>query len=411
MPILGRQGESLSQRLFGNPGVGQGLKNINKGGLSYLVDRTQQAMDTAGGFLGPKAEASTNYPTYTPSSNNYNVSSGAWQGPLQNTSMGDSSAIKAAKANSDKAAKDKAEADKKKQEDNLRKSIGSQFDDILGNYSSQIKDLPGQQQRLISGVEEMAGTQKNTIQSSLDNILAKLTGQREEVGTMQKQTLQDLADNTRNLFQAGNIYLGARGAGDSSATGMYSAALTQNANKQRAGVQRDVNSMYKDIGMKEADVQTDFQAQLNEVDTWKQSQTQNIVMKYTDLKRQLEQARANAQGMEKQNLANLEKELYMNAQQQLMNIQNAASQLATNLNSTITETGSPLGKAGADSIAQTGQYEVGQVYSPQQVNIDWGNVGSDQRGNMVDMATGNLWRVDEENQRLQYVGNNGQNGF
>jgi hypothetical protein len=46
--------------------------------------------------------------------------------------------------------------------------------------------------------------------------------------------------------------------------------------------------MYNDVSMKEADVQTDFQAQLNEVDTWSQTQTQNIVMQYTDLKRQLE---------------------------------------------------------------------------------------------------------------------------
>lgn len=285
----------------------------------------------------------------------------------------------------------------------LKKSISSQFDDIIGNYKSQINELPGQQQRLLSGVDEMANTQKATITSALDNILGKLQGQRGEIQTQQKQTLQDLSDNTRNLFQAGNVYLGARGAGNSSATGMYSAALTQNANKERAGVQRDVNSMYNDVATKEADVQTDFQAQLNEVDSWKQTQTQNIVMQYTDLKRQLEQAKAQAKGMEKNALAKLEMDLYNNAQQQLMQIQSAASQAMQGLNQGV-QSGSVLGQRGAQSIQRTGDYQVGQVYQPGEVDLSGlQDVGYGNEA-MYDSMTGNFWRVNDDGS-VEYLGN------
>jgi len=65
MPILGREGESLSTKIFGKNGVftpGQGIKNIVNNGPGYVIDRTKKAIDTAGGFLGdairpPSAQA------------------------------------------------------------------------------------------------------------------------------------------------------------------------------------------------------------------------------------------------------------------------------------------------------------------------------------------------------------------
>lgn len=70
MPILGREGESLSTRIFGKNGVtevGQGIKNIVKGGAGYVVGRTAQAMETPGGFLGAdKPAANTGGGGYQP---------------------------------------------------------------------------------------------------------------------------------------------------------------------------------------------------------------------------------------------------------------------------------------------------------------------------------------------------------
>lgn len=392
MPILGRQGETLNQRLFGNPGVGQGLKNIKQGGLDYLVGRTAQAMETPGGFLGEKTPASTKYLYYTPP-NSPKLSS-AYQN-LQIPTSGSGNK----RTSSDETS---SSSDGSDNLDKLRKRISGSFDDVISTYKSQIKELPGQQQKLLANVGQMASTQKSTIQDALSNALAKLQGNREEVQTQQKSTLQDLADNTRNLFQAGNVYLGTKGAGDSSATGMYSAALTQNANKERAGVQRDVNSMLGDINMKETDVNTDFQAQMNEVDTWMQQREQEIVMQFTDLKRQLEQAKAQASSMEKQNLANLEMELFRDAKTQLANIQNTASNYRNQLAQGI-QSGSMLGQSGASSISETGQYEVGQVYSPQQIDISglqdigYGNEA------LYDKVTGNFWKVNEDG-TITYLG-------
>lgn len=383
MPILGREGESFSQRLFGNPGVGQGLKNIDQGGWKYLIGRTAQAMETPGGFLGDKTQASTPTNNYSSPNQNTPINLFPIAGNRQTSGTG----------NKGTSSSKTSSNDDRKALDKLRKSISSQFDDVIGTYSNQIKSLPGEQNQLIGNVNSMAQTQKGSISSALDAAMAKLSGNRVEVQDQQKQTLQGLADNTRNLFQAGNNYLGTRGAGDSSATGMYSAALTQNANKERAGVQRDVNSTMNEIGMKETDVNTAFQQQLTEVDTWAQTQTQNIVMEYTNLKRQLEQAKANASSQEKANLSNLEANLYEAARNQLANLQQTASQARTSMNQGI-QAGSGLGAAGASNIATTGQYQVGQPYQPSDIDISGlQDIGG---GNFYDQITGNYWQANED---------------
>jgi len=248
-----------------------------------------------------------------------------------------------------------AEREERKRLDKLRDSIGDQFDDILGNYSSQIKGLPGEQQSILSGVGTLADTQKGTINSALATALQQLEGNRGEVKTQQKATLQDLADNTRNLFQAGNIYLGSRGAGDSSATGMYSAALTNQANKQRGDVQGQVNSMMTDINNQQVETEGVNTQMLNEVDTWKANQEQQIVMQYTDLKRQLETAMASAKGQEKANLADLEAQLYNQARTQLTNLQNQAATAKASSVSNYQNTGGGLGQAGADRLKMVSQ--------------------------------------------------------
>jgi len=75
--------------------------------------------------------------------------------------------------------------------------------------------------------------------------------QRGEVEKNQVKTLRDLSENVRNSFMAGNVYLGARGAGDSSASNQYAYALTKMGSKQRADIMNNTSGIMGDIDNRE----------------------------------------------------------------------------------------------------------------------------------------------------------------
>lgn len=211
--------------------------------------------------------------------------------------------------NSQSSAQAKANA----AEDKLRKSLSGTFGSTIDAYKNMIGWLPNEQGALTDQIGTLADSQKTSINDALGSAMNRYEGYRGEVAGNQKATLQDLADNTRNLFTAGNNYLGARGAGESSATGMYSAALTQQANKQRGDVQNQTNKQYNDINTSQEDTQSKAQQQLDAVETWKTSRVSEVVQQYQDLKRQLTIAKAQADDSKKAALAELDRSLFESA--------------------------------------------------------------------------------------------------
>lgn len=274
----------------------------------------------------------------------------------------------------------------------LQEQIKNSFSSTIDNYKNQISGLPEQQQESMGQIENLAGTQRQSVTDALNSSLAKFGGYRDEVSQNQKRTLKDLSDNTRNLFQAGNNYLGARGAGNSSATGMYSAALTQQANKQRADIQNQTSSQYNDLNMAEQDTQSEAQNSLNQIETWKATQQATIVSQYQDLKRQLESAYANAEDSQKAAIANLSTQLLNQAQASLSNINNVASQyqqqLAQGLGSqtqqNYTQGISGLANNAAGNVVQQ-QYDI-------PTGIQQGQTQQD--GSIIDQSTGKIWKKD-----------------
>lgn len=249
----------------------------------------------------------------------------------------------------------------------LQGQIKDSFASTINNYKNQISGLPGQQQDSMAQIDQLAGSQQQSITDALNAALGKFGGYRDEVAGNQKNTLQDLADNTRNLFSAGNNYLGARGAGSSSATGMYSAALTQQANKQRADIQNQTNSQYNDLNVAEQDTKNQHQQSIDQVNTWKATQQATIVSQYQDLKRQLEGAYAGAKDSQKSAIANLSTQLLNQAQASLSNINSVATQfhdqLASNLQNQTGLTGEMTGgindlASGAASNVQQQTYSL-----------------------------------------------------
>lgn len=126
-------------------------------------------------------------------------------------------------------------------------SINSAYDQYFSQLDSMLNsDLPAQR-------TSQEGIVNEAYNSGLSRATTSKNLQEQDLQTSQEKSLKDLTSNMKNLFQAGSQYLGARGAGDSSAADMYSYALTKLGTKQRGDIQYQyqtqrtrLNELYND---------------------------------------------------------------------------------------------------------------------------------------------------------------------
>lgn len=130
----------------------------------------------------------------------------------------------------------------------IRNQLSSSWDSYFRSLDDQYNALPGKEQ-------DMQGIARNSYDQSVrdigfeqENNQALLDKQYRKNEENQVRSLQDIADNIRNLYRSGNIYLGSRGAGDSSAANQYSYAVTKLGSKQRGDVLNQTRSIQIDIG-------------------------------------------------------------------------------------------------------------------------------------------------------------------
>lgn len=155
----------------------------------------------------------------------------------------------------------------------LRSQISSGWDNYLGS----LNDTAG-------FFDQQKTAQQGIAQSQYDQGVSQVNDQR-------AKSLRDIANTTRNAFQAGNNYLGSLGAGDSSAANQYAFAINQQANKQTGDLNNYVNSQLQ--GLKST-----YDQQQNQIASWFAQQQAN-------LKQQI----AQGQLSKSQDIANLSKNI------------------------------------------------------------------------------------------------------
>lgn len=161
----------------------------------------------------------------------------------------------------------------------VRNDISSAWDNYLSGLGG-VNDYLGQQQTAQQGI---ANTQ--------------LTQGQDTINTQKAASLRDIANTTKNAFQAGNNYLGSLGAGDSSAANQYSFAINQQAGKQTGDLNNFVNSQLSNL-------QSTHDTQINSIASW-------FAQQQAALKQQVAQGQLN----KGQDLANLSKGILDHAMQ------------------------------------------------------------------------------------------------
>lgn len=208
----------------------------------------------------------------------------------------------------------------------IRNQLSGAWDSYFRNLDEQYNALPGQAQNM-SGIAQNSYDQSvRDIGFEQENNQALLDKQYRKNDENQVRSLQDIADNIRNLYRSGNIYLGSRGAGDSSAANQYSYAVTKLGSKQRGDVLNQTRSIANDIADREAQlgrtvmaekakIKTDFDNKVLEISQWLQ-----------DAQRQVKEARANGELQKGQSLAQLSQDIYNQATNRLLQLENNATE-------------------------------------------------------------------------------------
>jgi hypothetical protein len=255
----------------------------------------------------------------------------------------------------------------------MRGSIENTYSQVFSQLDSMAGMLPDWQKQKQKSIDDLFASQKTEIDTAKEGELGKFGGYREQVATMQGQSIKDLAENMRKLLQAGNIYLGTRGAGDSSAAGMYNYALTKEGNKGRAAILNQANQMYNELNMKQADIENTFNQQIAQLNTWKADQVSQLGDWVNNMKWKIEQAKVGATQEKAQALNQMEMNLMNNALQRLQALDQQATQWgaamkewAVNRLASIDDYKMKLGQMGQWSPTQIVQQELQGINAPQQ---------------------------------------------
>jgi len=156
-------------------------------------------------------------------------------------------------------------------------------------YAALRSEISGAWDSYLTGLQGTSGfiDQQRTAQEGIAG--SQLKQGQEGLQGQKAKSLRDIANTTRNAFQAGNNYLGSMGAGDSSAANMYSYAINKDANKQMG----DLNNFVT--------------GEMTKLQSTYDQQIQGIAQWFAQSQQQLKQQIAEGGLKKGQDLANLSK--------------------------------------------------------------------------------------------------------
>lgn len=197
-------------------------------------------------------------------------------------------------------------------EDQQKSSINAGWDSYIGQLNDMLNvGLPGQMQ----AQQGMANT---SYQQGVNTLQGQKTSSEQSLESQKTKSLKDLSENVMNLFQSGNVYLGARGAGDSSAANQYSYALTKMGSKARGDIMTQANDRLNQIG----DI---YNSEINRLDSEKNMRLAEISNWFNEAQNQIRQNIGQAGLGRQRDLQALSQNAYNTALQALQMLQTESS--------------------------------------------------------------------------------------
>ena len=256
----------------------------------------------------------------------------------------------------------KGESEAERQAREAREGILSGIESAYSDYIRQLDEMAGfygqrEQEDVASAqqkgqlMEEELGTQKAGAEQQIDLY-------KQDVETRKRTSLEELAQNLRNLLKATQMRLGALGAGSSSASQVIAPwAIAKQGARAGAQVIGSANQQLADLDKKMIDVKTTYETQLSQIRRWVSDKIDQIRQTYDYYRAQLADLKRQAP-IEKQNAINqLNQALLSNAISQINMYKQAALQYALTLDAWAKERSATLQEM-KNQLAKTAEYQV-----------------------------------------------------
>jgi len=326
--------------LFGNTGrTAQGGSNMKGSTQDTAIIKTPESggyIPTGSGWSAPQTRTPSTTPTSSTPTGSISSSYSASSSPSGSSSNTSSDAA--------------AEAERiRQEEERIRNQISSGFDQYIGSLDNMLEGLSTQR----GSMEDIRKGQLNQFQTTLgaqkEEGLQDLQGERQKTEKAQQSNFNKLAEDLRNQMQAGNIYLGARGAGDSSAANMYSYALGRQGSQIRGDLMSQTADIQNEINKREGNLKRVYDTEMNNAQTEYNNGMSEIARWFAEQQAQIEQMKGSASKDKALSLAQLSMDILNQAKQAAQELQDharakqdALDQWAINNSNTINEVKSNL---------------------------------------------------------------------
>jgi hypothetical protein len=206
------------------------------------------------------------------------------------------------------------EQDRLRQETEEREALAREaaegiFGPLRQLAQTQMDRLPTDRAGLEAMLRAGAEGARGIVGSQLEGMLDTIGGQREELGTRTARSLRDLAESGRTTAQSLARQLGARGAGDTSATDYAAAAIGRQGMRQRGliGESQEMGTRELDRATRESERIAD--QEYMRIDQDKNSKLLELANNFQNLNRQLETQMATATSDERRYIADQQMQL------------------------------------------------------------------------------------------------------
>ena len=203
----------------------------------------------------------------------------------------------------------------------IRDNINSGYDAYIDSLNEQLGSLDDQENDQTEIIDNSYDQGVNDLNLQLGQGEAQFGTQRGEITTNQNRNLKGIDENLRNMFMAGNVYLGAKGAGDSSAANQYSYALTKQGNQARGEQMKAATKALSEVQARETNLKNIVNNEMTRLKTTADNQKLQVNQWFIDAQNQIKTAIANGQLNRSQDLAALSRNLLDQAISKLQAIQ------------------------------------------------------------------------------------------
>jgi hypothetical protein len=208
-------------------------------------------------------------------------------------------------------------------EERMRSGINAAYSPIFTELDRQIGLLPTQRAEFEQNIANLAGTQATGVEQQRLAGEQKMAAATEAEKAQAAGSLRDLEQDLRNQIRAWAVYLGGKGAGESSAPGMVSEIVTKGGLKARSGILAARNKALNDIQLKVQDINNLASQEVNKIDQWKSTNLASISQWATNRLNELNTAKANASAEQQNTINNLIQETHTQYLTRLQQLQDS----------------------------------------------------------------------------------------